>query len=310
MIKSVTVINYLGDSLVLELARPEKSGFAVESITGLGPGSCTINTTEVATNDGSLYNSARLSQRNIVMKLRYLWKNSIEESRLLSYRFFPLKHKVELIFETDTRLSYISGYVESNDPDIFSSAETTSISIICPNPYFYALNEDSSVVSFNGVTAEFEFPFESEPPDTMIDGRLSELIEFGSIANITQSNVYYDGDYETGAIFTINALGNITNPSIYNVTSRASMKIDTDLMKTYTGSSIVSGDEISINTVKGEKSITLLRNGTYTNILNCLGKDVDWLQLTKGDNQFAFTADSGSSNILFKIQFNTLFGGV
>lgn len=32
MIKSVTVTNYLGDSVKLELMRPEKSGFIVKSI--------------------------------------------------------------------------------------------------------------------------------------------------------------------------------------------------------------------------------------------------------------------------------------
>lgn len=45
MIKSITVTNYLGDSIKLELARPEESGFVVKSVTGLGPGSANINTT-------------------------------------------------------------------------------------------------------------------------------------------------------------------------------------------------------------------------------------------------------------------------
>ena len=37
MIKSVTVVNHLGESLKLDLASPEKSGFIVKSIEGLGP---------------------------------------------------------------------------------------------------------------------------------------------------------------------------------------------------------------------------------------------------------------------------------
>ena len=38
MIRTITVKNYLGDSIKLNLARPEESGFVVKSITGLGPG--------------------------------------------------------------------------------------------------------------------------------------------------------------------------------------------------------------------------------------------------------------------------------
>ena len=91
MIKSITVTNYLGDSIKLDLARPEESGFVVTSITGLGSGKANINMTEIATNDGSLYNSSRLPSRNIVISLKYLWQSTIEDVRQLSYKFFPNK---------------------------------------------------------------------------------------------------------------------------------------------------------------------------------------------------------------------------
>ena len=38
MIRAVTFTNYLGDSIRLDLARPEESGFIIKSVTGLGPG--------------------------------------------------------------------------------------------------------------------------------------------------------------------------------------------------------------------------------------------------------------------------------
>ena len=50
MIKSVTVTNYLGESIKLELGFPEKSGFLIQSIDGLGPPKADIHKTEVATN--------------------------------------------------------------------------------------------------------------------------------------------------------------------------------------------------------------------------------------------------------------------
>ena len=51
MIRAVTVTNYLGESKRFELAFPEESGFAVQSISGLGPSKADINTTEISTND-------------------------------------------------------------------------------------------------------------------------------------------------------------------------------------------------------------------------------------------------------------------
>ena len=42
MIRAVTVTNYLGESKRFELAFPEKSGFAVQSISGLGPSKADI----------------------------------------------------------------------------------------------------------------------------------------------------------------------------------------------------------------------------------------------------------------------------
>lgn len=72
MIRTVTVTNHVGESLVIDLRYPEKSGFIIRSITGLGPAEATINTTEVATNDGALYNSARLNSRNIVLSVVFM----------------------------------------------------------------------------------------------------------------------------------------------------------------------------------------------------------------------------------------------
>ena len=88
MIRAVTFTNYLGDSIRLDLAETGGTGFIIKSVTGLGPGKANINTTEIATNDGSLFNSSRMPSRNIVISLAYMWKDSIEDVRQLSYKYF------------------------------------------------------------------------------------------------------------------------------------------------------------------------------------------------------------------------------
>lgn len=305
MIKTITVTNYLGDSLVLDLARPEESGFLVKSVTGLGPGTANINLTELSTIDGSLYNSARLSARNIVISLAFLWHDSIEDVRQKSYKYFPIKKKVKLLVETDNRKAEIEGYVETNDPNIFSQQEGTDISILCPDPFFYSCESDGlNTTVFYGVESIFEFPFESNLSSD------NGTLEMGVIQNQTEKVITYDGDAEIGLTITIHAVGQASNVTIYNMGTRESMKIDTDKLSTLTGSGIIAGDIITICTTIGSKSIKLLRSGKTTNILNCLDKSTDWFKLVKGDNLFAYTAESGCENLQFEIVNRVLYEGV
>lgn len=307
MIKSFKVTNYLGDSIKIELGRPEKSGFLIKSVTGLGPTKANINTTEISTNDGSIFNSARLDNRNIVFNIIFVdtpGVESIEDVRQKSYKYFPIKKYVEIVIETDNRIVKTSGYVESNDPNIFSSQEGTQISIICPDPYFYSDGEDGNKNTvFSGTETLFEFPFSNESLD-------EALIIFGNIHLSTESVIHYTGDINIGVTINIHATGEASNISIYNTGTRESMRLDTSKLETLTGSGIIYGDDIVINTMKGNKSITLIRNGVSTNILNCLGKNSDWFTLAKGDNVFAFTAETGTRNLQFAIENKIVYEGI
>lgn len=307
MIYSLAVTNYLGDRIKLELGRPENTGFLVKSITGLGPVKANVNTTEVATNDGSMFNSARLSQRNIVIQLAFvhsIYGEDIEEIRQKSYKYFPIKKNVELVIETDNRYVRTIGYIESNEPDIFSKQEGTQISIICPDPYFYSASEDgNNVTDFYSIDPVFEFPFSNES--------LSEpLLIFGEIQIKTEGVITYHGDSEIGVMIYIHAIGPATNINIYNTETREVMSINTTKLEALTGKGIVASDDIIINTLKGEKSITLVREGKSYNILNCLDKNTDWFTLVKGDNIFAFTAESGVTNLQFRIENKVIYEGV
>ena len=307
MIKSITVTNYLGDKLKLELTRPERSGFAVKSITGLGPGKANISTSEMSTTDGGLYNSSRLPVRNIVLSLEFLWGSSIEDTRQKSYRYFPIKRQVTLLLETDNRMVEISGYVESNEPTIFSKNEGSEISIICPDPYFYSVGEKGIIsTEFYGTESLFEFPFSNE---SLTDS----LIEMGSISQITERTLVYEGDTDIGIVITINATGEANNVSIIHRvgSSMGVMRIDTEKLKLSTGSIIKAGDQIIISTMKGNKYIKLIRDGETKSILNCLDRNVEWFQLVRGENVFTYTADGvGVHNLNISIKSQVRYEGV
>ena len=312
MIKSFKVTNYLGDSIKLILGEPEKSGFLIKSVEGLGPTKANINTTEIATNDGSRFNSARMNTRNIVFEIIFVETpigETIEDIRQKSYKYFPLKKKIEIAVETDNRTAKVIGYVESNEPEIFSQQEGTQISIICPDPYFYT---EGNVTEFYSVEPIFEFPMDDtySPIGYSNESITEPLTIFSEIHHSAEGITTYKGDAEIGVRIHIHALGPASNVSIYNVKTRESMKIDSTKLAAYVGSDIIAKDDIIINTMRGNKSITLVREGVSYNILNCLDKNVDWFTLIKGDNTFVFTAESGVTNLQFRIENDVVYEGV
>lgn len=304
MIKSVTVTNHLDESIKLDLFNPDESGFIIKNIDGLGPVKANINFKELATNDGSIDNSARLSSRNIVMSLQFIESPTIEETRLKSYKYFPIKRNIKILIETDNRICETIGRVETNVPTIFSNAEGCQISILCPNPYFYSAGENgANQTIFYGTNPLFEFPFSNE-------SLTEDLIEFGSIENRTEGTIYYDGDAEIGITIQIHAVGEAAGLVIYNTRTRELMRINDDKLKSLIGSGIQAGDEITITTSRGEKGIYMLRSGVTTNILNSLEKPIKWFQLSKGDNTFAYTASAGLTNLQFRIENKVIYEGV
>lgn len=295
MIHAVTVKNPIGDELRMELPNPESSGFLVAGIDGLGPPKASINTSSGASLDGVFYNSARTEARNIVMSLVMVPSPTIEDSRLLSYRFFPIKGEVTLTVETDRRVGEIKGYVESNEPSIFSQQESTQISVLCPDPWFVDLSRPTgSQAAFYGVEPQFEFAFSNE-------SLTERLIQMGEHVNIITRNIEYEGDVETGVLFSIEMRGSVNTPVIYNTATGNAITINT---------TFINGDVVIINTRRGEKSLYRIRNGVYLNLLNYLGTNTEWLTLKKGSNPLAISATTGGNNMRVYLEYRQLFEGV
>jgi hypothetical protein len=236
------------------------------------------------------------------MSLQFLENPTIEATRLLSYKYFPVKQNITLTVETDQRKCKISGRVESNEPDIFSNEEGCSISILCPDPFFYAISDETHIIY--GTEPAFEFPFSNES--------LTEpLLVFGHIDYRTTILINYNGDADAGLIINIHALeNNISGLVIYNYTTKKELKIDDDKLESLTGSKLIQGDDIIINTSLTNRSVKLLRDGVYTNILNTIVRPYNWFQLSKGDNIFVVASDSDVSYLQFTITNSILYGGV
>lgn len=302
MIKGIVITNHNNDSLALDLFHPEWSGLIIDNIEGMGPPQANINANEVATMDGGIFTSARMQERNLVISLSMMFDPLIEDSRLRVYRYFPIKKPVSIEIMTDRRHAICYGYVESVEPNIFTDHETAQVSIICPDPYFYELEQ--SIYVFSGVNPLFEFPFSNE---SLTDS----LIEFGEVRDDNRSTLEYLGDVDTGILITCHVMsGSVENLTLWNVNTRERMNIDTNKITKLTGIQFGQGDDIIINTKTGEKSIQLLHDGKYYNIISCVNKDADWFKLTAGFNTFTFTADFGESDLMMTITYRNAYGGM
>ena len=374
MINFVEVTNYLGESFVLRLKDPAESGFFIRSIDGLGPAKANVNMTDIATIDGSRYNSSRLQTRNIVMNIGFLPIHPIENLRQLTYKIFPIKKNVKLVIGTDNRVLQTEGYVESNEPDIFSKDEGCQISIICPDPNLYAYYTESR--TYSGINPLFEFPMDevkSQKNGTYleqstnahiiintssleslqnylkksqnvrgIDGMytpsrwytrpgfsngftngwendgLVSVTEVGDMGDrsLPEGSEYiehsfiYSGEDEVGIVMRIHAIGPASTLAVHDITTGESMRIDSEKLVAITGSDIVTGDDIVISTVVGDKYINLIREGISRNILNALTRDSTWFKLVLGQNTFAYTASRGFYNLQFTIENKILYEGV
>lgn len=306
MLKSLTVTNPKGESLKVELTKPEDSGLIIWEITGLGPSQANIVSNEISNGDGGIFTHARMENRNILITFGLIDKSapnyeSVEEARLKTYKYFPIKKQVNLIFETDQRIATCTGYVERNEPNIFSNQETTQISIICPDPYFYEIGGEE--MAFSGVLPTFDFPFSNE-------SLTNNLLEFGEIRVDTRANLIYRGDMDTGIVMTIHALGDSKDITIVNIDTREMMKIDVNKIKSITGKIFSAGDDIIISTIKGQKYIRLLQNGKYTNIISCINKDADWFQISNGDNIFTFESGGEEDKLMIIFSYRNAYGGI
>lgn len=244
--------------------------YYVMSVTGLTPAAANINTDALAVGDGSLFNSSRVGNRNIVITLKYKSGISVEEARLELYKVFKTKQWVRVFYKTETRDVYIDGYVETFEGDLFERGQMAAVSIICPDPFFKAVTD--TVTDFNAVIGLLEFPVEFP----------EEGIPFSEVRAYSEKSVVNGGDAESGVIIRCNFSAEVSNPAFYNLTTGEALSVAFTFLR---------GDTLIINTNQGSKSITLIREGVTVNMLNYLVQGSAWFLLTIGDNVFTFTAD-------------------
>ena len=264
----------------------------------LNPPKANISMTELSVMDGSFYNSARLGARNIVLDLIILDNSTIEQSRHNLYKFLPIKSKIRFEVHTDEEDIYTEGYIEYNDVKIFSNRETASISILCPDPYFYSIEDE--VISEVGVSGAFEFPFSNELG--------TQSLYFGDITRDYTLSVISYSNIDVGFIMDIHINGGVGDLLISNQQTSQSMALYLSEIGDVIGSQLQVGDLIRVNTCTGKKSVNLIRSGLSYNILSCLPRQIDWIRIIPGINYISING-SGLQNINTTITIKRVYEG-
>lgn len=277
------VKNHKGE--VLNLSTSSK--YTLFQITGLQPPASAVNTSSNATSDGMTVNSVRVDMRNIVLYVAL--EGNVEANRINLYKYFPLKQTITIYFKNGSRDVCIEGMVETIELDHFAQRQVAQISVICPKPYFKAVND--LITYFSDVSSLFQFPFSIAKSG----------VEFSTITTNVRKSIINTGDVTSGLLIDLYAIGTVVNPVIYDVFKRTHIK----LMFT-----METNDHIIINTNHGEKSITLVRGGVSTNIMGYMYPDSSWLTLESGDNVFTYDCESGNSNLQITFTSSVLYGGV
>lgn len=310
MIESVKIVNYLGESVEIELRSPEKSGFFIIDIDGLGPPKATINTNNVVGTDGSSFNSVRAEERNIVFRLGFHGvpgSLTIEDARQKSYKFFPIKSRVSIHVQTTNRTLYTTGWVESNEPIIFSKQQNTTISVICPDPFLYDALNTTRVTTVGIPLGTFEFPFE----DVLSQ---SPTLEFGSdiVGGSQEVEIFNPGDVAVGFVIEAYAALTLAAPYFEKYVNGEWVGMQFVSIENFISGGISAGDTVYISTLKGDKYAHIIREGVEYNVLSSLldYSDLVWLQLDPGYNKFRFGATLGFDDVELKFSFQPKFEGV
>ena len=148
---SLTVENAKGEQLNLT----NNPDYTITNIDGLYPPDAIINMMQRAGHDGSMFNSAFVQDRQIILNLAINKGACVNRNAL--YKYFQTARPVRLIYNNDLRGVYIDGYVQNAPIEFFGQKQTVQITIICPDPFWHSTVPIEGTT--DGMESLFEFPF-------------------------------------------------------------------------------------------------------------------------------------------------------
>lgn len=278
----LTYTNGGGETLTLRQAKP----FFLTKIDGTGTTRQTVNTFQAPEQDGAFFISGSVDMRNITIEGIIVAESPDEayEQRKRLLRVFTPKHQGVFRY----RERQISCVVEEAALTAGDRERTPGffISLLCPSPFFEALEEMREELA--AWEPRFEFPLQIISPGIELGARQPSQI-------ITVDNI---GDVSCGCEIIFKALGTVANPELRNVDTGEYVRVN----KTLT-----AGEELHIYTHFAGKRVRNIIGQGEVNAFHLLDTGSSFLQLAAGRNVLRYDAtlnmDLLECTILYRPQF-------
>ena len=270
------------DPLVLNITnRPETDLFESRNIDGLGSVKADVNTTSLGSVDGESFVGSNVGKRNIVFTIGLTpdWDQwTVSRLRRVLDKYFMPQLSVRMVFETmEFSPVEISGYVESNEPNMFSKDPEHVISVISPELYFKSVNP------------------------TVILGQ----------TDMDPMEIDYEGNVETGMIVVVNGrTGAGTDPTLVKIRVNDPLENSIEVP-----SPVTLNEDYVMSSIPGDKYVRRVEaDGDYVNLLNSAvildnnDRDRRWPLIGPGTIDFAVTSDADIQE--WVLTYHNLFGSL
>jgi hypothetical protein len=273
MLTKIEVEDRQGHTLVLPL-QDSTSGYTIKDIDGLDPVKSTIVFSSFAQLDGSQFQSSRLENRNIIIKIgieSYYGAATVREMRQALYAYFMPKTTVNIkVFIDGVEFAYIQGQVESCEAPLFSKDPEVVVSLLCFNPNF--IGAENVIVTGN------------------------------TVADATEQTIDYEGTVETGFMLELAVNRSLSAFTIYN------RRPGGETWEFAFTAPLLTNDVVLINTLSRTKQAILTRAGNVSSVLYGVAPTSSWPNLWPGENFFRVLATGAA--IPFSIDYIPKYGGL
>lgn len=249
----------------------------VRNIDGLDPVKASVNTSLYGAVDGASHTGTSVPNRNIVLTLGLnpdwdLW--TYETLRDLVYLYFMPKKAIRLVFYRENKIPVeIYGIVESTGINQFSKDPEVLVSIICPDPYFTAVEA------------------------TVVTGQTIR-------SNGASVSIEYNGTIETGFRTKVTYVSGVS-PTDIGVQVGDALSSYFDTVVSVNAESYF--DMSSISMLKFVQNVGI-GSGVISNLLSKVQDGSSWPTLQPGENDFAVITNQGVQD--WELTYFERFGGL
>ena len=269
-------------------------GIVIDNIDGIYAFTGEVITSPYSQTHGDRYKTTRAEKRNIIVS-GVIYDN-YWEYRQMMYRVFRLGSVGRFCYtEPDHSNRYADYYVESVEIDQDAYRGVYQISLICPDPFFYA--GDSEAIELASWSSDFIFPHNFIAAGEELGHRETSMIK--EIDNL-------NGVDGIGVKIIMTANGNVTNPYVYLYETGERITIGT----TSNPYVLNSSTRVEIDTTTGRKNIVQIVNNVTTRINEYLDPDSCFWQLGSGINTIGYNAAAGANYLNVRVEYKMRYLGV